>query len=271
MTTTEPIRTLAHASTAGIDVVELQYAAGLRIPRHAHERAGFCLVLGGEYVEGYSSRNLTCRAQTVTFSPAGEEHRNVFDRGSAAHCLTIDVPRQLVERLDAPALRTPFEQHRGELSSLAQRLFHEVRAADAASSLAIEGLVLEMVAAASRSEDRVEHHVPPAIRRVRELLEARFAEMLPINDLAAAVDRHPVYVATAFRRAYGETIGAYVRRLRVAHVRQELQSTRRPIADIALGAGFASQSHMTRTFRRITGTTPAAYRMLNGDHRAISA
>jgi len=34
------------------------------------------------------------------------------------------------------------------------------------------------------------------------------------------------------------------------------------LADIALDAGFADQSHFTRVFKQITGTTPGAYRSL---------
>lgn len=41
-----------------------------------------------------------------------------------------------------------------------------------------------------------------------------------------------------------------------------LAGTRRPIADIALGAGFADQSVLTRAMRQHLGTTPGAYRRL---------
>jgi AraC-like DNA-binding protein len=46
----------------------------------------------------------------------------------------------------------------------------------------------------------------------------------------------------------------------VAFARQQLAATEAPIAQIALTAGFSDQSQLTRTFRRVTGTTPAAYR-----------
>ena len=69
------------------------------------------------------------------------------------------------------------------------------------------------------------------------------------------------------RRAYGETIGGCARRLRVDYVRRELTRSDAPIADIALQAGFANQSHLTRAFHRATGTSPAAYRRLMRDKR----
>jgi AraC-like DNA-binding protein len=34
----------------------------------------------------------------------------------------------------------------------------------------------------------------------------------------------------------------------------------RPLADISLAAGFCDQSHLTKAFRRIAGTTPGRFR-----------
>ena len=255
------VTTIARTVSSGVELTELTYAAGTRLPRHAHDRAGFCLVLDGTYVEGYGARDLQCRAQTVTFSPAGEEHRNVFGAGPV-HCFTIDVSKSLLDPLERP-MRDPFEQQGGKMAMLAERLLIEFRDSDDVSPLAIEGLVLEMMAAAGRaSRQRDEVRASDAIRRVRELLETRFAEPLQLVDIASAVDRHPVYVATSFRRAYGETIGGCVRRLRLEFAREELARAELPIAEIALRAGFSDQSHLTRAFTKAMGMPPAAYRTL---------
>ena len=243
-----------------IELAEPVYPERLRLPRHAHERAGFCLVLDGTYVEGYGARELECRPRSVTFSPAGAEHHNVFAQ-KGSRCFTIEVPQPLIERLDGSPLRDPFEQHGGTLAMLAERLLREHREGDDASPLAIEGLVLEMIAAAARVAQKTT--ASPVLRQVRELLEARFTESLQLAEIANAVGRHPVYLATSFRRAYGETIGDFVRRLRVERARRELEQSDAPIADVALTAGFANQSHLTRTFRKATGMTPAAYRRLS--------
>jgi len=39
-----------------------------------------------------------------------------------------------------------------------------------------------------------------------------------------------------------------------------LLATAEPIAQVALTVGFSSQAHLTTAFRRLNGTTPAAYR-----------
>jgi AraC family transcriptional regulator len=71
---------------------------------------------------------------------------------------------------------------------------------------------------------------------------------------------HPVTLARGFRRAYGCSVGAYLRRLRVARAAQRLAETDDALAEIALEAGFADQSHFSNLFRRETGVSPSAFR-----------
>lgn len=246
----------------GIELREVVYRERV-IPRHAHATAGFCLVLDGVYEERYARTTLACRARTVTFSPAAEAHANVF--GSAAHCLTIDLAPAWLERMESGAarFREPFEMQGGALAWIGERLRREMHGGDDAAPLIVEGLLLEMMGVASRSGARAQANVSPAIRRALELLHARFREPLSLAELARETGRHPVYLASAFRRAYGETVGDCIRRLRIEHAARALAQSDVPLAEVALAAGFANQSHFTRAFKRATGTTPAEYRRVN--------
>lgn len=255
-----PVTLLGSSTVRGIELRELVYRERV-IPRHTHVTAGFCLVLDGAYEERYAARTLACRARTVTFSPAGEEHSNVFAADS--HCLTVELPANFFARLDSGAsrFREPFETQGGALAFLGERLLREMRGDDDAATLIVEGLVLEMTGEAVR-HDSVKRGgaVSPALRRAHELLHAHFREPLSLADIATATARHPVYLASAFRQAYGETIGECIRRLRVEHASRALEQSATPIAEVAVSAGFANQSHFTRAFKRATGLTPGAYR-----------
>ena len=51
-----------------------------------------------------------------------------------------------------------------------------------------------------------------------------------------------------------------VRRLRIEYAKIQLLRTDEPLAAIAVDSGFADQSHFTRTFARVEGTTPGRFR-----------
>ena len=81
-----------------------------------------------------------------------------------------------------------------------------------------------------------------------------------VSTLAAALDLRPAQLALAFRRHQRVSIGSYVRELRVEWAIARLTGSTQTISDIALGAGFADQSHFTRLCVRHTGRTPAQLR-----------
>jgi AraC-like DNA-binding protein len=68
-----------------------------------------------------------------------------------------------------------------------------------------------------------------------------------------------------FRAELDTSPHAWLRDVRLARARAWLAETARPIADIALAAGFSDQSALTRALRDVTGMTPGAYRRANRD------
>jgi len=63
------------------------------------------------------------------------------------------------------------------------------------------------------------------------------------------------------RQAFGVTVCEYSRSLRLDWAATQLEGDVR-LAQVALEAGFADQSHFTRAFRRHVGVTPGRYREL---------
>jgi len=78
------------------------------------------------------------------------------------------------------------------------------------------------------------------------------------------VEVHPAHLARAFRAHFRMSMGPYVRRLRLDWAAGELARSDLPLAAVALAAGFADQSHFTRTFKRYLGVTPNVYRRTRG-------
>jgi AraC-like DNA-binding protein len=69
-----------------------------------------------------------------------------------------------------------------------------------------------------------------------------------------------VHFAREFKRLTGFAPHQYVLGRRVERARALLARGERSITEVALTVGFSSQSHLTTAFRRVYGTTPAAYR-----------
>lgn len=92
------------------------------------------------------------------------------------------------------------------------------------------------------------------------MLHAWLSEDVTVNSIAEKVGVHPVYIARQFRKHYHCTMGEYVRRLRVEAAGREISESDTPLSEIASLFGFYDQSHLTNTFKRLTGMTPAEYR-----------
>jgi AraC family transcriptional regulator len=134
-------------------------------------------------------------------------------------------------------------------------------APDASWSAAAEALLVQLVAAAARSEDARIGRAKPWLRDVHELVRETAPRRWTLGELAAEAGVHPVHLARSFKRVYGRTVGEYNRAVRLDWAALQLLRDE-PIGRVALDAGFADQSHFTRAFRRYTGVTPARYREL---------
>ena len=63
-----------------------------------------------------------------------------------------------------------------------------------------------------------------------------------------------------FRSCFHVTPQKYLRKLQMRMASRALVYTSQPLAEVAVGCGFADQSHFTREFRRHFGRTPRDYR-----------
>jgi len=102
--------------------------------------------------------------------------------------------------------------------------------------------------------------MPDWLSNAARLIHSDYSHSIRLSQVAAAAGVHPVTLAVAFRRQFGKSVGRYVTDLRITHAKQELENTQRPIAEIALEAGFYDESHMGRVFRARFGISPGAIR-----------
>lgn len=257
----------------GFVLTETKHPPSLIIPQHAHEHASLSFVLKGSFVETLDRNAQECAPFNLVIKRAGEIHSDRYgSRG--AKCLIIEVKPWYLERvrllskvLDRPAL-----VQSESLALLAMRVYREFQMMDTASPLAIEGLILEMLAEASRPNFRGTGGARPRwLLQAVELMHEDFAqEGLTLSSIAAAVGVHPSHLARKFRQVYHSTVGDHVRRLRLACAARELAGSDHSLAEIAALAGFYDQSHLTHAFRLYMKTTPAAFRAIFKTRKAVT-
>lgn len=104
--------------------------------------------------------------------------------------------------------------------------------------------------------------VPPArhLLRAKDLVDARYAEPLTVDDLAAAAGLSRAHFSREFRRAFGEPPHAYLLTRRLERAAALLRGTDRSIADVCLSVGLQSIGSFTTSFSRMYGVSPLAYR-----------
>ncbi|PWT74045.1 MAG: hypothetical protein C5B46_04675 [Proteobacteria bacterium] len=101
--------------------------------------------------------------------------------------------------------------------------------------------------------------VSAAVRFIRE----RYAQNISLTDIANAADSSPFHLTRIFKKTMGMSPHQYLVEVRV-HSARALLSTggdRPSLAEVAAAVGFADQSHLTRQFKRILGTTPKKVRV----------
>jgi AraC family transcriptional regulator len=145
---------------------------------------------------------------------------------------------------------------------LINKLRYEFYWMDEVSILAIEGLSLELLVGLSRNLTQEKKLQPPIwLKEIKELLHAQFAENLSLLELGEMVGVHPAHLSRSFRRYYYCSIADYIRQLRIEYACHQLSESKIPLSQIALDSGFSHQSHFSNIFKRLTGFTPAQYRL----------
>jgi len=94
------------------------------------------------------------------------------------------------------------------------------------------------------------------LRMLMDFIEANLSQKLHLAELASVVGVGTTHLKTLFRNSLGTPVHQYVIGRRIEYARSLLSTTTMPAGQVALAAGFAHQSHMVTTMRRVLGFTP---------------
>jgi AraC family transcriptional regulator len=264
-----PDRTLA---AGGFVLTETFRTPGLVLARHCHRHTNIALVLRGSFIETVNERPFEVNSYSLILRPGGEPHANSYGR-TEARCLIIEVQPPRLEMIQEISRVLERSQHIRDawVPALASQIHKELRIRDSVSPLAIESLVLELLAQAARNDGSESEPEPRWLRQARILIHEEFIRPLSLSRVAESVGIHPAHLARKFRRHYRCTVGDYVRRLRLNRAATELLESDKPLAEIALDCGFYDQSHFTHAFKLQYGLTPSNFRLTRNENRTKRA
>ncbi|WP_394840971.1 AraC family transcriptional regulator [Pendulispora brunnea] len=234
---------------------------------HTHDTACFALVTQGAIRIRTRGCDVVARAGDFYAVDADEPHAGWAVDGSGWRLRTLHVDAERLKALvggDGPrvALAGPILR-----DAVLVKGFEEVHRDSemAGPSLHREERYLEFVARLLSRHTReparvaVARHEPRAVRLAREYLDQRLDQRVRLDDIAAAAGLPPFRLYRAFQRATGMSPHAYQRQARLRRATRMLREGD-AIHDVAIASGFADQAHLTRSFRRIMGVTPGAYK-----------
>ncbi len=244
---------------AGVSEVLHAHFTEHSYPAHVHEQWTILLVDSGgvDYTLDRTRQQAVAGRLTVLPPYVCHDGRAASPGGFDKRVLYVD-ERWLPERLTGAAVRSPTLADPA-LARAVSRL-HQV--------LGTPGDELEAESRLALVAERVTTHLdrlapstpegrdPGLARLVRDRLDG---DAPSLERLARDLGTHPSHLVRVFRREYGLPPHRYVVGRRLDRARRLLLDGM-PIAEVAVETGFHDQSHLTRHFRALLGTTPGAFR-----------
>ncbi|MGP3533367.1 AraC family transcriptional regulator [Microbacterium sp. RD1] len=228
-------------------------------PAHTHDAWTLLLIDAGAVRYGLDRDEHIAAPATLSLLPPDIPH----DGRSAVPGRAF---RKRVLYLDAGWLPASWEGRAAARPDLGPDAATAARAVHAAlrrpgDELAAESAVVllrDRVAAHLGSAPHPARRDDPLARRLRILLDDRLTETFTVAEAGRMLGAHPSHLIRAFSRVYGIPPHRYVTGRRVDLARRMMVGGS-TAADAAAAAGFHDQAHFTRHFRRLLGTTPAAF------------
>jgi AraC family transcriptional regulator len=154
------------------------------------------------------------------------------------------------------------------LHSLGLALLPALRNPNSSSQLFVDQIGLGILAHAVHRYGRVPVKetfirgglAPWQIRRATEFLEANVQGNTTLYSVATECELSVSHFARAFRKTFGRPPYRWLIERRVDMAKTYLLNSDLPLADIALRCGFADQSALNKSFRRLLNQSPGDWR-----------
>ncbi|MEK3911749.1 AraC family transcriptional regulator [Paenibacillus sp. FSL H7-0331] len=164
----------------------------------------------------------------------------------------------------------------GDIQSIFAKMLQEYQGDDYGKHMIIKAKLLEALTYYARSMRSHTHksaqlvgsapvRTKPIWQMIRYLHE-HFLESVTLSVLADEFHLHPTYISELFSEYYGIRFLEFLQELRIRHACSLLLSSDMPLSEVAMESGFDAYSTFNRTFRKLKGCSPRAYRSKQAGH-----
>ncbi len=107
---------------------------------------------------------------------------------------------------------------------------------------------------------RVQKSTPVLLNKALVYLSEHFTENITRDQVAGMAGMSPSHFSRMFTKHVGRSFVDFLNQMRVDRAAEFLVRTDKPLAMIAMDAGFLDQSYFTKVFRKYTDQSPGQYR-----------
>jgi AraC family transcriptional regulator len=233
-----------------------KYEPHTLIEEHYHENNYLSLMAHGYYNEKTGSENNVLETGSIIFRASGYNHSHQL-KSNGGTCFNIEFKRNWKQTLDLnfdlPGKTMIYKT--GCFPTIYRSLHYFVN--NYSADLLFE-LMLEWLRGVNTQFD-VKSSLP-WVAKVKHILDNEVGEHHTIESLADRVFVHPVYLAGAFRKKTGYTIGEYQVKAKLEKAVSLLFTTKLPVKDIAFVTGFCDAPHFINSYKLIYGSSPGKLR-----------
>jgi AraC-like DNA-binding protein len=253
----------------GVEFFEAWFQ-GNAYQKHRHDTYAICLTTAGVLAFYYrGNKEISTPGQVVVLHPDEIHDGYAGTQAGFGYRQLYVEPALIFEALQTlcphpcslPFVRAPVVINQ-KLSAAIISAFQSTR-----EPLAIDSLIVQLAEGLMEADPSCKHASFPrhldiaALKRARQYLDAQKTRVVHSSELEAITGLTRYDLARQFRLMCGTSPYRYLLMRRLDFARQQL-ARGRPLADVALEAGFADQAHFSRMFKSTFGITPARYRTL---------
>ena len=240
--------------------------------------AFFCLTFSGLRASRIGSREIELASRENAFALLSHEPvelTSIADGQATRRNVALFISAEALDRLDIDLLQAKgggsTSVRTWRMTSAARGLASAILRTETSEQvrrLRAEALALELLAdlqdqegrGSGRAPDGLQSSTLAAMRRARDLLIATPSADHSLLSIAAAAGVSPTTLKRDFRKAFGSSPIAFLRRLRLEHGRSLIEQEGLSVSSAAYACGYDHPGNFAQAFRKQFGFAPSHLR-----------